>query len=452
MSFETALSGLNAASGHLSVISHNIANANTVGFKGSRAEFERLQPAGSNLGSTAIGSGVKFSNVAQDFSQGGLSITNGALDLAVSGEGFFTMGGSEGITYTRAGAFTLDKDGFAVNEGGQRLQVSPPLATGGFASGTLTDIQVLTTASPPNATTEIDVGVNLPSEATVPVLAFDPTAVTSAMYNQSASYTVFDSFGQTHNVTNYFVQSSDPVTGVAIDNQWDQWTFVDGQDISLDSDAATDATAVARALAFDVAAGNAVGTTTIPFPSPTIIQFNNSGILVTPAAAAPLTTGQIEYTTIAVGGGAADLTFTLDFSVSTQFGGDYAINSIGQDGYATGRLTGIAVDNLGVISARFSNGQLDPLGKIVLTQFPNSGGLTQVANTSWAENFAAGVPRTGEAGTSDFGLIESGALESSNIDLTEELVNMIVAQRSFEANAQVISKLDEVQERIINLR
>lgn len=428
MSFETALSGLNAASGNLSVVSHNIANSNTVGFKGSRAEFERLQPAGSNLGSTAIGSGVKFSNVKQDFAQGGFQITNNALDLAISGEGFFTMDGSEGITYSRAGAFSLDKDGFAINQGGQRLQVSPPLSTGGFASGTLTDIQVLTTANPPQATTSVEVGVNLPSDGTPPVLAFNPAAVGGPApdtYNQSASYSIFDSFGQSHTVTNYFVKvAADPVgPPVIADNTWEQWTFVDGSDVSAQSAAG---------------AGN-----------PTSMVFSPTGILTAPTVPS---LGEINYTGIDLGNGSAPLTIDLSYINTTQFGGDYAINSIGQDGYATGRLTGISVDNLGVISARFSNGQLTPLGKVVLTQFPNPGALTQVANTSWAETFAAGSARTGEAGTSDFGLIESGTLENSNIDLTEELVAMITAQRSFEANAQVISKLDEVQERIINLR
>ncbi len=426
MSFETALSGLNAASGNLSVVSHNIANSNTVGFKGSRSEFERLPPAGSNLGATAIGSGVKFANVAQDFSQGGFKITNNALDLAVSGDGFFTMNGSEGLTYTRAGAFKLDKDGFVINVGGQRLQTSPPLATGGFASGTLTDIQVLTSANPPSATTDADLGLNLPSNATPPIIVFNPVAVggpTADSYNQSASYSVFDSFGQSHTITNYFVKRPDVVDGGTGDNEWDQWTFLDGTDISASS-----------------AAGAS---------NPTLIQFNNTGNLILPALPG---LGQITYTAVPVVGGAANMDFSLDYSSSTQFGGDYAINSILQDGYATGRLTGISVDNLGVISARFSNGQLDPLGKIVLTQFPNDQALTQVGNTSWSETFAAGSARTGEAGTSDFGLIESGTLENANVDLTQELVSMITAQRAFEANAQVISKLDEVQERIINLR
>ncbi|NRB37722.1 MAG: hypothetical protein HRU20_04540 [Pseudomonadales bacterium] len=169
-------------------------------------------------------------------------------------------------------------------------------------------VKGLATEILPAATTHAKVNINLPSDAQVPVLAFDPSNVTSVMYNQSASYTVFDSFGTTHTLTNYFVQKHDPYNGYPVDNQWDQWTFLDGVDISGDSAAG---------------AGN-----------PTIIQFNNTGHLIAPVAAAPLTTGQIEYTTIAVGGGAADLTFTLDYSSTTQYGGDFIFRSFSADGNA----------------------------------------------------------------------------------------------------------------------
>ncbi|HSW12556.1 MAG TPA: flagellar hook protein FlgE [Solimonas sp.] len=406
MTFRIALSGLNAASADLGVTANNIANANTTGFKGSRAQFADFFPQSAHgLSDNAIGSGVRLDKVAQQFSQGSVNFTDNNLDLALSGEGFFTLSDNGATVYSRAGAFGTDRSGFVVNASNQRLQVYPPVAGGtAFDTAQLSDLQLSTSDNPPAATTSIETGVNLPANASVPATAtFDATDPTS--YNHTTSVTIYDSLGAPHTANLYFVKA-------AAANDWNLNVLVDG-----------------------VAAGPA-----------TPLSYSSSGQLTAPAG------GSITLPPATTTTGSAPLSLDLDLAGSTQYGERFSVNSLRQDGYATGRLTGIEVTDEGIVQARFTNGQATPLGQVALANFANPQGLQQLGDASWGETFSSGAVIRGQAGDTNFGQIQSGALEASNVDLTAQLVNMITAQRNFQANAQMISTSDQITQTIINIR
>ncbi len=414
MSFRIALSGLNAASTQLDVTANNIANVNTAGFKSSRALFSDVFATASNdLSATATGSGVRTAAISQQFSQGNIDFTNNNLDMAISGEGFFVMSGREGLVYSRAGAFSVDREGNVVNDDLQKLQVFPVTDGGGFATGSLSDLKLQTTESPPKESTKGDIGVNLPSNTSPPIVAFD--VANSDSYNHATSMTVYDSLGTPHQATLYFVRNASSPTPNT--TAWDQHLFIDGTEA-----ASTDQ-----------------------------LVFNQDGKLI-PSGPPGATTTTVSYGAVSTGTGGRDMTLSLNFGATTQYGNEFGVNNLFNDGYTTGRMTGIDVDPKGVVSARFTNGQLQQLGKIAVAIFNNPNGLQQLGDTSWAETYTSGGPRLGEAGTSNFGLLQAGALESSNVDLTAQLVEMITAQRNFQANAQMISTSDQVTQTIINMR
>ena len=405
MTFRLALSGLNAASADLAVTANNIANTATNGFKGSRAEFSELfavSPQG--VSSLATGNGVHVSDISQQFSQGSVDFTNNSLDLAISGSGFFTLSDGGALAYTRAGAFKTDAEGNVVNSLNQRLQIYPPSATGGFNTGALTDLKLVTAESAPAATSEVDLLMNLPSDAAAPTNpTFNPADTNS--YTRATSMTVYDSLGAAHTATMYFVKG-------ATAGAWNNRLYVDG-------------TAVGGAQA---------------------MAFSNTGTMTTPA------TGRITFPAYAPATGAAPMNVTFDFSGATQYGSTFGVNSVIQDGYTTGRLIGMDIDKSGTVQARFTNGRSLTLGQVALSNFANPGGLQQLADTNWAETFDSGQALRGQAGNSGFGLIQSGALEASNVDITTQLVNMITAQRNFQANSQMISTADSITQTIINIR
>ncbi|QQD19714.1 flagellar hook protein FlgE [Spongiibacter nanhainus] len=405
MSFRIALSGLNAAASHLDVTAHNIANVNTTGFKSSRSSFADVYATANNdVTATTPGAGVRLNTITQQFSQGNINFTDNALDLAISGEGFFRMRGESGVTYTRAGEFSVDREGYLVNDSLEKLQVYPPSVDGSFSTGSIQDLQLQVTESSPQESTEGTVAVNLPANAPEPVAApFDPAVSTS--YNHATSMTVYDSLGTTHTATMYFVK--DPAA-----NTWSQYTYVD-----------------------DTAVGGA-----------NTLVFDDQGELTSPAS------GLVNLPAYTTSSGSADIEMTLDFGSSTQYGNEFSVNELQQDGYASGRMTGIEVSSNGVVSARFTNGQSTQLGKVVLASFSNPNGLQQKGGTSWAETFTSGSPRLGEAGTSNFGLLQAGALEGSNVELTDQLVEMITAQRNFQANTKMIGTADAITQSVINIR
>lgn len=407
MGFNISLSGINAANADLNVTANNIANVNTTGFKESRSEFADLFSATSyGLSKNAVGSGVRLSNVAQQFSQGNNEQTGRSLDMAISGEGFFTMSMNGARVYSRAGNFQTDQAGYVVNPQGARLQVFAPNADGtSFDAGRLTDLQLLTTDSPPKQTALVNTAFTLPANASQPTIAaFDPT--NSNSYNHSTGgITVYDSLGVSHTQTSYFVKTANP-------NEWQVYNYVDGQ---------------------------AAGT-------PTTLTFNNAGALTQPA------NGQIVMDPFTPTTGAGTLSMTLDVSGSTQYGEKFALRNTQQDGYAAGKLNEITVSEEGVVYARYSNGDDKPLGQVALTTFNNNQGLEAKGNNLWVETFSSGTPRTGAPDSSNLGQIQAGSLEASTVDLTEQLVNMITAQRNFQANSQMVSTMDQITQTIINIR
>ena len=398
MSMQVALSGLNAASTDLQVTSNNIANANTIGFKSSRAEFADVF-SGDAAG---IGAGVRLTDVRQQFTQGNVDITERQLDLAISGNGFFIVNDGGALLYSRVGAFGMDALGFVQNAEGERLQVYPAQGDGTFNTGTLGDLQITTDTSPPQASTMVDMNINLPADATTPsVVPFDP--LDPQTYNHSTSTVVYDSLGVAHTATYFFAE-----TGGA----WEVYQTLDD---------------------------NVVGTAQ-PF------TFGPDGSISSPL------NGVVSYPAWDPANGANPITLDMDLSNTTQYGSNFVVNSINPDGRAAGRLRNVEIDQTGVAFARFSNGQSIALGKVALANFSNVEGLVKVSDTAFQETFNSGVAQRGEATESNFGLIQAGALESSNVDLTEQLVNMITAQRLFQANAQVISTMDTVTQTIINIR
>jgi flagellar hook protein FlgE len=430
MPFRIAISGLNASSAELRVIGNNIANAGTTGFKESRAEFSDVFPATKlGAGALAIGNGVELSKVSQQFTQGNISFTNNNLDLAVNGQGFYRMSDNGGIVYSRNGSFGVDDEGYIVNAANQRLTGYTADATG-TVTGVLGELQLSNADNPPNATTDATSLLNLDA-GEVAKTAADPALALGAevfqddgsayvppryappdpdSYNHATSFTVYDSLGVAHTNTMYFRKTAD--------NTWTVETSVDNQ-------------------AF---VAPAEGTT---------LTFDNTGVLTDPAGP-PL--GVLTYAAVPVGTGAADMAYTIDFAETTQFGAPFSVNGLTQDGYTTGRLAGIDVDSEGVIFGRYTNGQSTALGQVVLANFNNAQGLRQLGDTTWAETAESGAALVGTPGSSNLGVIQSGALEDSNVDLTAQLVSLITAQRNFQANAQVISTGDQITQTIINLR
>ncbi len=407
MPFRIALSGLNAASTDLQVTGNNIANAATNGFKESRAEFSNLFASAVQDTGSSPGQGVKVAKVAQQFSQGSVDFTSNNLDLAISGQGFFVLESTDGSqTYTRAGAYSVDREGYVINNAKDRLQVYQAVSglggTTTFNTGALTDLQLPTSPSSPNASTTVSAAVNLNSSQAAPAIPFDAT--NPASYNGATSTTVYDSLGNAHTQTMYFRKDAANL------NTWEQYTYID-------------ATAVGGA---------------------NILTFDASGALTSPPAvpAAPYDPGN----------GAAPINLTLDLAGTTQYGTSFAVNNLSQDGYTSGRLAGVDIDTDGVVFARYTNGQSAALGKVALAKFNNQQGLREIGNSNWAESFSSGTPQLGEAATSSFGQIQSGALEASNVDIAAQLVNLITAQRSFQANAEVISTADSITQSVINIR
>ncbi len=405
MPFRVAISGLRAAQTDLNVVGNNIANVNTTGFKSSRAEFQDVYsvtgPGGA--ASNNAGQGVHTARIAQQFTQGNISFTDNGLDLAISGEGFFMLDDNGARVYSRDGSFGLDRDGFIVNANNQKLTAFTPDATGAI-TGVLAPLQITTANTAPNPTTQITLGANLDSMASVPLTApFDATDNTS--FNNTTAVSVFDSLGGSHLLQTYFVKTAAP-------NSWDTYTLVDGAAVS----------------------------------GPDALTFNTLGALTTPAG------GSITLPAFTPAPGTNPLNITVDLGQSTQFGAPFGINLLSQDGFTTGRLVGLDIDSEGIVFARFTNGQYEVQGQVGLGNFANVQGLQSLGNNNWAETFASGAVLEGAPGSSSLGLMQSGALEDSNVDLSEQLVKLIIAQRNFQANTEVISTADSVTQSIINIR
>jgi flagellar hook protein FlgE len=447
MSFRIGLSGLNAASQDLSVTGNNIANASTVGFKKSRAEFVDVYAASyQGISRLASGNGVRTSQIQQQMNEGNIEYTDNNLDLAVSGKGFFTVSDNGAQKYTRAGQFAPDDEGYVVNGRDQRLQVFPPNGDGTFNTGQLTDLRLSTEEGPPKQTEESEIGLNLNADddpidvATYP--DFDPTNPDT--YNYSTSQTTYDSLGAQHEFTMFFRKTAT--------NEWDVYTRMTDK---VDDTVGPSGGGAGDGFAEPVTNPYAPEEDTVDGPHS--LSFNPDGSLNQIDGAAP---AAVDYSFRIDNGASGNegnpvpgtMDFQVDFTQSTQYAKDSATNRLNQDGYASGLLTGINVNDDGVVQANYTNGDARDLGRVALSNFSNPQGLQPDGDTAWVESPDSGEPLLGEPGTSNMGLIQSGAVEASNVDIAEELVNLITAQRNYQASSKTIQTQDTITQTLINMR
>jgi flagellar hook protein FlgE len=442
MGFQQGLSGLNASAKNLDVIGNNVANANTVGFKQSKAQF-----ADAYASATDAGIGTRLSTIAQQFAQGNITSSNNALDTAISGPGFFQLGNATSSSpefYTRNGQFQMDNQGFIVTSEGMRVFGMNKSGVPGPLQIPTTPIQARATGTSehPNVMVGLNVDARSPvtamaadkgTEATIPpgvagsfrFNASDPTT-----YNNSTSTTVYDSLGNPHVASLYF-QKAPPT---ATTNPWNVYLTIDNELQPPTAVPTVPASAVptGAGLLFD---------TTGKLPPGTVLSMLAP---YTPPLASPS------------GGGAAaaanPINLTFDFSDSTQYGAAFGVNTLSQDGYTTGMPSGFNISPDGTILGRYTNGQTQKLGQLTIANFSNPQGLQPMGNNRWAPSAAAGAPLAGTPGTASLGTLQAGSVEDANVDLTGELVNMIVAQRVYQANAQTIKTQDSILQTITNLR
>ncbi len=508
MSFQQGLSGLNGAAKSLDVIGNNIANASTVGFKGSQAQFADVYANSLNgAGGNQAGIGSKVSQIAQQFTQGNIEASNNPLDIAINGAGFFRTTVSGAVQYSRNGQFNLDKEGYMINAQGAKLTGFTAGPTGDILAGSPVPIQINTADLKPVATTRVDTEINLDSGSVVPLTApFNATDPTT--YNKQTPIDVFDSLGNPHVMSTFYVK-----TGAGA---WDIYVAVDGVEVTeqgVSAAAQGDAASVAARAAFQTAAttapfdttqaaidyaaaagaavraafdaalgdqvtvgpaldaaaisaGNTVGITpdeidaliaaavTVPPVREGFLLFDTSGALNSAAM-----TGAGQTLPLSVGlpifpstGSTPTLTLNLNFANSTQYGAATSEKKTTQDGYTAGSLQRFSAGSDGIILGQYSNGQSHALGQIVLANFANPNGLSPLGNNAWAETSNSGTPLVGTPNSGSLGVLQSSAVENSNVDLTAELVNMITAQRVYQANAQTIKTQDSVLQTLVNLR
>jgi flagellar hook protein FlgE len=405
MSFQQGLSGLNVAAKNLDAIGNNVANASTVGYKAARAEFSDVFANSLAGSSVQVGIGAKTAAVRQQFSQGNIVTTSNPLDIAINGAGFYRLSSNGTITYGRNGQFSLDRNGYIVTAGGARLTGYQVDANGQVVASTPADLQMSFANIAPQATSTASIALNLDSRETPPLAAFSMT--NTASYNSSTAMTVYDSQGNAQTLTMYFRKTAA--------NTWDVYGSANGAVLN---------------------GGAALGT----------LNFTTAGILAADSVmnvSIPLTNGA-----------ASPLAFPITFPASdmTQFGVNFSVSSLTQNGYTTGRLAGFAIGEDGVILGRYTNGQSRAQGQIVLANFVNPQGLVALGDNQWAETSDSGQPLVSAPGSGTLGTLQSGALEEANVDLTEELVKMITAQRVYQANAQTIRTQDQILQTLVNLR
>ncbi|MFS0737612.1 flagellar hook protein FlgE [Sphingomonas sp. 1P06PA] len=425
MSFYTSLSGLKAAQTDLSVTSNNVANVGSIGFKKSRAEFGDIFSAAPLQSGNIAGQGTRLKTIAQQFTQGGFQTSDRTLDMALSGQGFFVTksdvdGGS--ISFSRNGAFGLDKQRYVTDTSGNYLQVLPVDTSGNITAMGLTatrNLQVPQTSGEARATGRIDLAVTLPADATLPRAnpvygstnpyefdRFDPNS-----YNYSTATTVYDTTGKSLPATIYYTRTTAP-DATSSSSSWDARIFVGGTQL---------------------------GSGAVP------LQFDAAGNLTSPSSTT--------FDPITPAGAAAPLALTVDFGTQTkQQASPFTLKAFTQDGYAAGELDNISVGTDGLVTATFSNGDTQALGKLAIANFANPNGLRQLGDTRWGITGDSGEAVIGTPGENGLGNVQSGALEQANVDITEELVALIQAQRNFQANAKAIDTANQMTQIAVNLQ
>lgn len=453
MSFNIALSGIAAAQKDLNTTANNIANVSSIGFKESRAEFADVYANSIFANSkTAVGGGVTTSQVAQQFHQGSLQFTNNALDMAINGGGFFVTSsgvGSQDLSYTRAGAFKVDSNSYLVDSQGNFLQTFEVDKDGNSTSVSLTEtkpVRIPDTAGSPQKTEKVGIQMNLNAkDGTKDPALFDPADRDT--YNNSTAVTTYDSLGESHVMTTYFVRP--PNAAYDQESNWVAFYAVDGKQVDLAGAAGrydTDTTG-------DNLPDTTVDAVTAGGWKGAVIKFNELG--------SHTNTDPLIIVTETLGTGGADVlgpgtdgsqTLTIDFDNPTQYASPFEVTELTQDGTTVGRLTNVEVGADGLINATYSNGATVALARVALARFSNEQGLTQVGNTSWKASLDSGTALAGEANSGTFGSIRSSALEQSNVDLTTELVDLISAQRNFQANSRTLEVNNTLQQTVLQIR
>ncbi len=434
MSFYTSLSGLKAAQTDLSVISNNVANVSSTGFKKSRADFGDLVSSSALQSGGIAGQGARLKAITQQFGQGGFTSSERALDLAISGQGFFVTSGTQTggeVSFTRNGAFGVDANRYVTDARGNYLQVLPVDNSGGVTATGLAaarSLQVPLTSGDAKATTKLDLKVTLPSAADLPAnraiyqspntYSFDRYDPNS--YNYSAQTTIYDASGSAQPATIYYTRTSAP-TGTNTDSTWEARLFVGNVEASANQT-------------------NGVGT--VP-AEPLRLTFNSDGVKTAPS-------GAVTFGGALPSGAIAPISLTLNYAAETaQTPGTFNVASLTNDGHEAGQLSNVTVGLDGLVSATYSNGSSQKLGKVVIANFANPAGLRQMGDASWGASGLSGEPIVGEAAIGGAGVIQSGALEQANVDITEELVALISAQRNFQANAKAIETANTLTQTII---
>ncbi len=496
MGYQQGLSGLAGASSDLDVIGNNIANANTVGFKQGSAQFADMYANSvATAVNTQIGIGSRLASVQQQFSQGTITTTNQALDVAINGNGFFQMSNNGSLTYSRNGVFQLDKNGFIVNADGLQLMGYAANASGIINSANTVPLQVPTANIAPTPTSTITAGLNLNAQDNL-VLGTPGVAVTSAgltsggatitngaagtnantytiTFDGAGGYTVSDgttgtytagtpiTLGNGETVTlNGTAAAGDTVTVSPTSvpfNQNDNTTYSYSTSVpvydSLGGSSQVNMYFVKTAAgSWDVYAGVSTGTATKIGSA----QFDSSGNLQSTMTAAtpPVPTavaGAFNFTIPTTDGSATPQSLTLNINGTTQFGSKDGTNSLDQNGFAAGTLTNFTIGTDGTLTGNYSNGQTAALGQIVLANFANQNGLVDLGNNQYGATAASGVAQISVPGSTNHGTLQGGAVENSNVDLTSELVNLITAQRNYQANAQTIKTQQAVDNTLINM-
>jgi len=421
MSFQQGLSGLRSASVSLDTIGNNIANSGTVGFKSASALFGDVFAATLG-GGNQVGIGVSVGGISQQFTQGNITSTNNPLDIAINGQGMFRLSNSGATTFTRNGQFNIDKDGYVVTASGARLTGYLANEANIIVPSTPKDIfintanlQPMPTGGPLGTGPGVKIGLNLDSRTKIidPATVFNETDPLT--YNSSTSATVYDSLGNAHLMSMFFRKTGP--------NEWDIYTNLNGGPTTAATQLVFSSTGALTASALPL---GVISQTFVPEPDPV----NTPGVTT----------------------GAEDILFDLNLAGSTQYGNIFGVNSISQDGYTSGRLSGLSTAPDGTIQGRYSNGQTRDLAQVVLANFNNPNGLTSLGGNQWAETAESGQPQIGVPGSGSLGVLQSAAIEESNTDLTAELVNMITQQRAYQANAQTIKTQDQILQTLVNLR
>ncbi|MFM0740340.1 flagellar hook-basal body complex protein [Paraburkholderia xenovorans] len=505
MGYQQGLSGLSASSSDLDVIGNNIANANTVGFKSGAAQFADMY---ANSVATAVGNqvgiGTKLSEVQQQFSQGTITTTNQALDVAINGNGFFQLSDNGSLVYSRNGVFQLDKNGFITNAQGLQLMGYAANSAGVINTAQTVPLTVPTANIAPQATTKIAAGLNLNAQDALmlgtPTVtsALTPSGLTTtgATITNTASGTNNDNYTVAFNATatppTYTVRDNTlgtttaaaPYTaGTAISLGNGQTITFNGTPLAGDSytiaptpvafnqnssttyNYSTSTTvydtlggsqtvnmyfAKTAAGTWNVYAGTSTGTAQLVGHA----NFNSSGTLLSTTDAAGVATTTpfaFNFSIPTTDGSSTPQNLTLNIAGTTQYGGKDGVNSLQPDGYAAGTLTSFTIGADGTLTGNYSNQQTAALGQIVLANFSNQNGLVNLGNNEFQQTSASGVAQISAPGSTNHGVLQGGAVENSNVDLTSELVNLITAQRNYQANAQTIKTQQTVDQTLINL-